>query len=275
FVYPDPGNDGTRNPPANCSAGVQRQAVGATAAQFNAAIGAVEPSGGTPTSSTLSAVVPVVEDLVEDERPLAIVLATDGAPNCQINPVLPLDEDGDPVVSLIACTCTSNLQEQSNESCASFNCLDEQVSTGTGPIARLARLGVQTHVVGIPDVSGTVDANTQRIFTESLNQMAIAGGAPLSGTTKFHDGSNTTALQSSLQAITRRILACQVTVDDDIAGFTSLEVRLGDSPLVRDTNRRNGWDQTGPRSIELFGNACDAATASTERITVRRCARPD
>ena len=267
FIYPDDAQDSAT--PANCSAGVQKLAVGGTAADVNSALDGIDPGGGTPTQSTLDAVVPVVRGLVGDDRPIAVVLATDGAPNCLQN---------DPV--LIGCTCTSNAQEQSNASCASFNCLDTSISTNVGPLAEIAALGVQTHVVGIPDVSGTVNQQTAAVFTSALNAMAVAGGAPLPGAVRFHDGSNTGALQSALQAITKRILSCQVTVRDDgntlvvLDGFTSLDVRLGDASLPRDTARRNGWDIVGPSSIELFGSACDAATGSPLQVSVRRCARP-
>jgi hypothetical protein len=272
FVYPNPANDGTTSPPANCFAGVSRLSNG-TAAAMNAALDAVEPAGGTPTSATMSAVLPAIRDLADDGRPLAVVLATDGAPNCLDNP---------PELSVVDnCTCTSNAGNppQSDTNCASFNCLDQVISTNAGPLAQIEALGVKTHVIGIPDVSGTVNAQTARVFTDSLNAMAIAGGAPRSGGVKYHDGSNTAALQASLQAVTRRILACQVTVSDNgvpvvLDGASSLEVRLGDAPLPQDVNRQNGWAQTGPSTIELFGSACDAATASSQSVVVRRCAPP-
>jgi hypothetical protein len=267
FVYPDPANDGTTSPPANCSAGVQRLAVGGTAAQMNTALDAVEPSGGTPTSATLAAVLPTVRALADDGRPLAVVLATDGAPNCLSNP---------PELRIDECVCTSNAGNppQNNENCASFNCLDQVISTNSGPIASIAALGVQTHVIGIPDVSGTVNAQTAQVFTDSLNAMAVAGGAPRSGSVKYHDGGNTAALQAALQAVTRRILACQISVPVALDGASSLEVRLGDAPMPQDANRQNGWAQTGPSTVELFGSACDAATASSLSVVVRRCVPP-
>ncbi len=280
FVYPNPAQDAVRNPPANCSAGAQQVAVGGNAASINDALAGIVPRGGTPTSATLSAVLPIVSGLVSanDDRPLAVVLATDGAPNCLVNPVLaePIAPETNFSVQVNQCTCTSNAGDppQSNTNCASFNCLDERISTNVGPLQAIANLGVQTHVIGIPDGAGEVNAGTAAVFTTALNAMAVAGGAPLPGTTKYHDGSNTAALQSALQAITRRILACQVKVDVDLTGFTSLEVRLGDSPLPQDTTQRNGWNQTSARSIELFGSACDAATNSPLRVSVRRCARP-
>jgi hypothetical protein len=171
-----------------------------------------------------------------------------------------------------ACACTSNAGDppQSDASCALFNCLDDSASTGA--ISQIAALGVQTHIIGIPD-SG-LPAGLRALFSNSLNAMAVAGGAPLPGATRYHEASNLAALQSSLEAVTRRIVACQITTPTVLDGGTSLEVRLGTQPIPQDLTRRNGWDQTGPSSIQLFGSACDAATASQQTVRITRCARP-
>jgi hypothetical protein len=272
FVYPDPSGDAQQ---VNCSAGVQRLAVGGTAAQINSALAAVNPAGGTPTAATMASVRPIVDQLRADGRPLAVVLATDGAPNCNLSQgragVSNCTTQTNGVVTC-ACACTSNAGDppQSDASCALFNCLDDSASTGA--IAQIAALGVQTHVIGIPD-SGLPPGLTA-VFSQSLNAMAVAGGAPLPGVTRYHEASNLATLQSSLQAVTRRIVACQITTPIVLDGGTSLEVRLGTQPIPRDLTRRNGWDQTGPSSIQLFGSACDAATASQDTVRIKRCARP-
>jgi hypothetical protein len=272
FVYPDPSGDVQQ---VNCSAGVQRQQVGGTAAQINSALAAVNPTGGTPTAATMASVRPIVEQLRGDGRPLAVVLATDGAPNCNLSQgrdgvsTCTTQENG---VVTCACACTSNAGDppQSDANCALFNCLDDSASTGA--ISQVAALGVQTHVIGIPD-SG-LPAGLRALFSNSLNAMAVAGGAPLPGATRYHEATNLAALQSSLEAVTRRILACQITTPTVLDGGTSLEVRLGTQPIPQDLTRRNGWDQTGPSSIQLFGSACDAATASQQTVRITRCARP-
>lgn len=275
FVYPNPGDDNA--PIANCSAGAQRQAMGGSAAQINSALALVAPRGGTPTASTMAAALPVIQALQNDARPLAVVLATDGAPNC--NNTQPragvtncITQDNGVVTC--ACTCTSNAGSppQSDASCALFNCLDTNAFSSAGAIAQIAQLGVQTHVIGIPDAN--IPAGQLAIFNDALNQMAVAGGAPLSGNVRYHQATNLNALQASLEAVTRRIVACQITVPTPLDGATSIEVRLGTAPIPRDAARRNGWDQTGPTSIQLFGSACDAATASQESVTIKRCARP-
>jgi len=268
FAYPDPANDGSG---VNCAKGVQRQAMGATASQINTALGLVVPTGGTPTALTMSDVRTTVNALRQDQRPLAVVLATDGAPNCNLSVRDGVsncrDDNGTQVCN---CTCTSNAAGQSDTNCAIFNCLDEQNTTGA--IGQIATLGVQTHVIGIQDAN--IPAGQLAIFNQALNNMAVAGGAPLSGTIRFHQATSLQALQASLEAVTRRILACQITVPRQLAGATTIEVRLGNQPIPRDVSRRNGWDQTGGASIQLFGSACDAATASLETVTVRRCEAP-
>jgi hypothetical protein len=270
FVYPDPANDGAA---ANCSTGVERQAVGATAAEVTSALATVGPAGGTSTSATMASLLPMVSQLRADGRPLAVVLATDGAPNCNLDQSRPgisscsSQEDG-PVTC--ACACTSVDPEQTDDRCAIFNCLDETASSSA--VAAVAALGVQTHIIGIPDIGLSPELSAR--FTSSLNAMAIAGGAPLEGTTRFHQATNEASLRASLEAVTRRIVACQITVPVVLDGATSLDVRLGDQPVPRDLTRRNGWDQTGPSSLQLFGIACDAATARQQSVVVLRCARP-
>jgi hypothetical protein len=269
FVYPNPQSDGAA---ANCSAGVQRQAMGSTSSQINNALGEVNPAGGTPTATTMAEARAIVAGLAADDRPLAVVLATDGAPNCNLNETRPgvSSCSTDNGTRVCQCTCTSNAVGQSDANCAIFNCLDD--SNTSAAIADIAALGVQTHVIGIPDTG--LPAGLQAIFQGSLNTMAVAGGAPLAGAIRYHNADNVTALQASLEAVTRRILACQITVPTSLDGATSVEVRLGDQPIPQDPSHRNGWDQTGPAGVQLFGNACDAATASLSTVTVRRCARP-
>ena len=269
FVYPDPANDGAS---ANCSTGVQRQAMGASASAINSALNQVIPTGGTPTAATMAGARATVQALAASERPLAVVLATDGAPNCNLTKpragVANCRIDNGTTVC--NCTCTSNAIGQNDTNCAIFNCLDDGNSTSA--IAAIKALGVDTHVVGIPDTG--LPPGLQSIFQSSLNNMAVAGGAPLPGAVRYHEATSIENLQASLEAITRRILACQITTPIPLAGGTSLEVRLGTQPIPQDPTRRNGWDQTGASSIQLFGSACDAATASLNTVTVRRCRRP-
>jgi len=258
FAYPDPGNDGQQ---INCAAGTQLQAVGASASAINGSLGNLNPRGGTPTAQSVLVARAVLPALVADGRPIAVVLATDGAPNCASTDT-----------TKVRCQCTSRAHGETNESCSRFNCLDDVNSANA--VAQIAALGVQTHVVGIRGTDeNTFDSNNDGVsdFTEALNAMAIAGQAPLPGTVKFHEATSPQALASALDAITRRILACKVTVDTNLNTASSVTVALGDDVLAQDITRRDGWDITGPNTVELFGAACDAATASQDTVAVTRC----
>jgi hypothetical protein len=258
FAYPDPNNDDAQ---INCGAGVQLHAVGANASQVNSALGNLVPDGGTPTAQSVLAARAVLPALVADGRPIAVVLATDGAPNCATTDT-----------TRVPCQCTSRANGETNEACSRFNCLDAVNSANA--VAQIAALGVQTHVVGIRGTDeNTFDSNNDGIsdFTEALNAMAIAGQAPLPGTVKFHEATSPQALATALDAITRRILACKITVEQSLTAASSVTVTLGEDVLAQDITRRDGWDATGPNTVELFGAACDAATASQDTVVVTRC----
>ena len=256
-----------------CDAGSQRVAMGGTGAAVNTALSPIAPAGGTPTAQTLANTSATIGALATIDRPLAVVLATDGAPNCATRDGLLEGQEelrqNCAVRFGAGSVCTSNVDGQTDASCAPFNCLD---LTAVTQVRNIAALGVDVHVIGIRGNNESSPA-----FTDTLDDMAVAGGAPLptSSATRFHDANSTEALNAALAAITRRIVACSITTpfdvqDDDAA----ISVRLGSSPLFQNVNRTNGWDATGPNTIQLFGVACDLATASEDDITVTNCTSP-
>jgi hypothetical protein len=260
FAYPNPTISGGDIPSA-CSAGVQLHAVGAGAAAINASLSGLQPQGGTPTAQSVLAARTVLPTLVADGRPIAVVLATDGAPNCETTET-----------QKVACQCTSHDNGETNQACSRFNCLDAVNSANA--VAQIAALGVQTHVVGLRGTDeNTFDSNNDGVsdFTDALNSMAIAGQAPLPGTVKFHEATSPAALAAALDAITHRILACKITVDANLNTASSVRVTLGDDVLAQDIRHVDGWDITGPNTIELFGASCDTATASGDTVVVTRC----
>lgn len=274
-----------------CAAGIEVGAMGQTSAtEVNQSLNSIAPFGGTPTASTLRALKTTIENLAAIDRPLALVLATDGAPNCAVTTGL---ANGDPGTTNCATqfgqgsVCTSDARvctgsggacdtdaecgngdqclAQSTAHCAPFNCLD---LSAINRVQDIARLGVDVHVVGINAPSANPASDP---FVQTLNAMAVAGGAPLSGTTRFHAATDTDALQSSLQAITRQILACSIAVPFDLGDGTGISLKVGETPILRNTTRTNGWDIVGPNQIQLFGAACDRATETVASTTVTQC----
>ncbi|MCC7108688.1 MAG: hypothetical protein IT382_05335 [Deltaproteobacteria bacterium] len=107
-----------------------------------------------------------------------------------------------------------------------------------------------------------------------LNSMATVGGTALPGATKYYEADNEAQLQAALEAITQRVLSCRVNVGASLDTADSINVRIGDLVVTRDTARQNGWDVTTPGVVELFGAPCDVASASTTPVTVETCVSP-
>lgn len=240
-----------------CGGGSLRVTLGAgRAGQIENALNNAYPSGGTPTASTLQVTHDVITPYLTDGRPLAVLLATDGGPNCETGQIVSQRSP--------TCRCT-NIEEQGN--CLLHNCLDIETDND-GPVTEIGRikdLGISTFVVGISGVEN---------FADVLNSMATVGGTALPGATKYYEASNEAQLQAALEAITQRVLSCRVNVGADLDSADSINVRIGDLVVTRDTARQNGWDITTPGVIELFGAPCDVASASTTPVTVETCVSP-
>jgi hypothetical protein len=225
------------------------------ATQISQQLQAVIPDGGTPTAATLGVAADIVARLSPDGRPIAVVLATDGGPNCNL-----AFADNNPT-----CRCT-DLPNQGN--CASFNCLDD--TNAVGAVANIKNAGVNTYVIGVPGVEN---------FKDVLNRMADVGGTALPTSNpndpRFYEANDQTALQAALEAITQRVLTCRIQSATDLSTVNSVTVSVGGAELPRDTARENGWDiLEDNHSIELFGAACDIATASSENVIVQTCDSP-
>ena len=234
------------NPNADsCSGGGQIFGLAKNnASQIAGRLDSTTPNGGTPTAVTLNTARDILAAIVPDGRPLAVLLATDGAPNCNGN------------LHRNSCTCTTG---NPNPPCGQdSNCLDD--TNAINGVAAIEALGVNTFVLGLP---GTEN------FAPVLTNMAIAGRSG-----HFYAASDQAGLQQAVEAIAQQVLTCRVNVGAGLDGANSVTVRVGRQTIARDGGRQNGWDQTSPTSIELFGSACDLAASSAENVVVRTCVSP-
>src|SRR5690606_10024059 len=146
-------------------------------------INRLEAHGGTPLSPTLHTLAPT---LLSFEDQTAIVLITDGAPNCN-------DE-----IRCEASTCSHSrygsvlaiggetlLCDEETNCCstdttgfidAHLACIDEPDSVSE--LQALSASGIPTYVIG---VLGSED------FDDVMNELAVAGGRPRDGTRKYYD----------------------------------------------------------------------------------------
>jgi hypothetical protein len=92
-----------------------------------------------------------------------------------------------------------------------------------------------------------------------LNDMAVAGGTALPGSTKYYRANNATELSDALSTILGTVLSCSYTLDQVPEDLADLYVYQDEVPVDHDTTHTDGWDYD-PATGELtfYGAACDA-----------------
>lgn len=220
--------------------------AGPTLTSFMQTLGPIAAEGGTPLAATLEELTPTVAAL---PGTTAVVLVTDGAPNCGLNPCeaddcMPnlegLHHDGQ------LCDATYNCcdPETIDEPLAALNCVDRPGSVGA--VTALAEAGIKTYVIGIP---GT------EFYVELLDQLAEAGGTAQDGERKYFAISDSSALQGALTEIGNDVaVTCDIALQSGSYDPTLTNVYF-DSVIVPASDS-DGWtyaDQT----ITLHGSYCD------------------
>ena len=193
-----------------------------------------EPAGGTPVTATLARARDVLS-VVAADRPKIVVLATDGAPNC------------DASLDVATCTCVvAGCQD-------ARNCLDDDGSTAAA--RALNDEGVPVFVVGLPG---------SEQFADVLDGLAEAGGTALAGARRHYAADSAAALSAAVEEAAGRA-SCRFDMDGPVTTVTTVTVAGQD--VARDVQRTDGWDLVDADTIELFGAACDSAVdGATVRV---------
>lgn len=207
------------------------------------------PEGSTPTSATLEKVRPMLLQLTGDT---AVILTTDGAPNC----------NGKATCS--ASQCIANIEgsrQQNGDLCGgSVNCCDKTGDYGPyacidesatrAPLEQLRDHGIKTYVIGLP---GT-DA-----YVEVLNRLAESGGtarnSSIADEPKYYRVEDSAALAQALKSIVSELsISCTVELDEAPPDWSMVNVYF-DNGIVP-MNADNGWRSTTSRALELVGDSC-------------------
>ena len=213
---------------------------------FSRRLGAFLPEGGTPTALTLDAVRPMLEGL--DGR-TAVVLITDGAPNCNVDAACDAEN------------CTLNIEHATlgNQSCDdTFNCCDPE-NTGEGSnaycvdadateraVLALADSGISTYVVGMPGAEA---------YASLLGRLAEAGGQPRDGELPYYATTDEKELREALYAIgTGFAIRCAIDLESAPDDPELVNVYF-DGELVPQDDE-NGWSWEGTRRIVVNGDSC-------------------
>ncbi len=203
------------------------------------------PEGGTPTAEALRLTLEALGP--SSDSPRLIVVATDGAPNCNEDTGVPPD----------VCVCTGPRRQCLEPApYGPQNCLD---STRTLDVVRSAfeEQGVPVVVIGIDDPS-------RPDLSDFLDEMAIAGGwpRPEGSSRRFYDAREPEDLATAFGEIADLISRCVLTATVPPPEGSVVDVQMDGRSIPRDPAHVEGWDWTDPAHgvLALFGSSCDALT---------------
>jgi len=205
----------------------------------------VEPLGGTPIAATLAYVLPIVSSLTGKT---AIVLATDGGPNC--NPAVACgiqdciwNIEHEQILGM-ACDETYNCCDQANTDSGNLGCLDAAATIAA--VQALRDAGIRTYVVGIPG-SGP--------YADLLDQLAIIGGSARPDSPRYYRVDDISTLQDTLSQIgDKALVTCQFQLSQPPPDPDFVNVYLDATLLPYD--EMNGWSWIDDTRIQLNGEAC-------------------
>jgi hypothetical protein len=205
-----------------------------------------DPWGATPTAPAVEFAGNWLAARVSRERTVAMVLATDGGPNCNVE----LDET--------KCVCTTPDSPCTRASA----CLDDARAVST--LASFAERGVPTVVIGL-------DSTALPVEREALVKMARAGGRPKAGDTPYYSANDPSAVQAAFRSIQEGIAECRLFMPSRPDDPDAVELRIDGVLITRDPKHSNGWDwgSIDFGQIDLFGPACDRARAAGAKAIAR------
>jgi hypothetical protein len=205
------------------------------------------PCGSTPLSATLTKLKSTLTAL---PGKTAVILATDGAPNCNSNATCSAD------------LCELNLDQVSFPNgpvcVAPVNCCDPKV-VANGPsscvddlatieiLSELQAAAIPTYIVGLPGVGALSDV---------LNRMADAGGTARTGSLRYYEVSDSQSLADTLRQIAINLsVSCTISLSQSPPNWAQVKVYFDSIEVPTDTV--NGWKQIDDHTLQITGTSCD------------------
>jgi hypothetical protein len=174
-----------------------------------------------------------------------VILATDGAPNCNLFNQCGVDMCMPNIENVGGCP-----KEGPFNCCAPpdgfrENCLDSAASASAAQ--QLSNAGVPVFVIGLPGTSTYVGV---------LDQIAVAGGTAGPASPKYFavDTANEAAMLAALKKVAAKIVAtCEFTLKDEPSDSKLVNVYVDDTILPYDPNAT--WKIEG-KTVTLLGDTC-------------------
>lgn len=214
---------------------------------------ATAPAGGTPTAVALQLAAQEISSSRAVAR--AMVVATDGAPNCNGS----LDRH--------TCTCTSSSPIGcTGVTSGAANCLDD-VRTLQAITSIATSRNIPVYVIGI---------GVTAPFAGTLDAMAVAGGRPRAGTPRYYAADTPDDLTAAFTVVRDSVANCSYITPSSPYDPNAISVEVAGAPIERDPDHLDGWDWIDQAygHLQLFGAACAQATAVNVSGTVT-CDPPD
>lgn len=199
------------------------------------------PKGPTPTAATLQGLMSTLTALPGET---AVVLLTDGAPNCN------------PIDACPADLCEYHIQGICTD--PDVNCCDPDITLGgwrncvdlvptRAIISEFLDANIRTYVVGLPG---------SEFYASVLDELAVAGGTGRPTSPRYIPATSGEELTQTLRRIGANVaLSCTVQLDDAPPDPTLVNVYFGNVPVEFDAE--SGWQWAGAREIQIVGDACE------------------
>jgi hypothetical protein len=231
------------DPPSSTADGPTTNAILAATRVF--------PGGGTPTGATIESLRPGIERLPGD---VFVILATDGAPNCNESASCGYDQCQLNIEGIDGCS------PYGPENCCEMsrgNCND--VPATSAAIQKLAQHGINTYVIGLPGAAP---------YASALDAMAVAGRTAQPGTPKYFaaNAASEDVILAALKKVAAKIVGtCTFTLKEAPADPKLVNVYLDDEELTYEPV--NGWT-LADKTVTLVGASCDRVK-SGDALNVR------
>jgi len=216
-----------------------------------ALLGSTSPGGATPTADAISSAARALNAVRAAKSARALLLATDGAPDCNSK----LDPR--------SCTCLDGAR-----SCTAIRCLDSERSVAN--IESAAKLGLPTYVIGLQDE----ESNANSVV---LDAMADAGGrAQVGATHHYYAATSESELSQALVKVRDQVGACTFLTSSVPNAKGSIVVSIDGIELPFDGTGQTGWNWIERENGELLfaPEACTAALNAQSVQATLACAEP-
>lgn len=214
----------------------------------------VLPTGGTPTSASLTAVLPIVQKL---PGKTFVILATDGAPNCNALEACGYDKCMPNIEDVQGCPKAGPTNCCAPPDGFRENCLDSSGSVAAA--ASLESSDIPVYVIGLPGTSA---------YAGVLDEIAVAGGTAGPASPKYFavDASSEAAMLAALKKVAAKIVAtCEFNLKEEPSDAKLVNVYLDDVVLPYDPAAT--WKIEG-KTVTLLGDTC-AKVMSGDVLGVR------